>query len=120
MPQTVDLEKMKTQMTFDVSAPSGSPTGIPMVQIPHQDFPRVVYKHPSEPYRTIIHRNAKHEVVEEEIVATEHLSLVVADEAGLKKALAEGYELKPFVPQALPDPDAHLYAKGDKRNARSA
>lgn len=120
MPQTVDIERMKKQMTFDVSAPAGSATGIPVMQIPVLEFPRVVYKHPVEPFRTIVHRNNKFEVVGEEVIPAEHISLVVADAEALKKALAEGYDLKPYLPQAPPDPDAHLYAKGDKRNARSA
>lgn len=120
MPQTVDHEKMKKQMTFDVSAPTGSPTGIPVMQIPHMEFPRVVYKHPVEPFRTIVHRNNKFEVVAEEVIPAEHISLVVTDKDALEKAQKDGYELKPYIPQAVPDPDAHLYAKGDKRNARSA
>lgn len=119
MPQTIDIEKFKTQMTFDVSAPQGSPTGIPVKQIPYMEYPRVVYKHPLEPFRTILHRNTKQEVVREEIVATEHIALKVEDEAGLKKAMKEGYELKPYVPQAPPDPDAHLYSKqGEEKHGR--
>jgi len=111
MPHTIDIERMKKQTTFDVSAPQGTPTGIPVIQIPHLEFPRVVYKHPVEPYRTIVHRNNKFEVVGEEVVPTEHISLIVADKEALDKALKDGYKLKPYVPQAPPDPDAHLYAK---------
>lgn len=119
MPQTIDDERFKKQMTFDVSAPQGSATGIPMKQIPHLEFPRVVYKHPLEPFRIIVHRNNKFEVVGEEAVPTEHISLVVADKDALKKALAEGYDLKPYIPQAPPDPDEHLYSKqGEEKHGR--
>lgn len=119
MPQTVDFEKMKTQMTFDVSAPTNSPTGIPMKQIPVIEFPRVVYKHPTEPFRTVIHRNAKHEVVQEEIVPSEHLTMTVLDADALKAATKAGWVTKPYLPQTPPDPDANLYSQGEPHGRAS-
>lgn len=81
----------------------------PVVSIPHMDFPRIVYKHPKEPFRTIEHRNARHELVEEEIVATEHLTLTVADKEELKAALAEGWVKDPYLPQTPPSKNDSLY-----------
>lgn len=112
------------------------PAKPPVKSIPHMEFPRVVYKHPNEPFLVIEHRNSKHELVEEEIIPAEHLSKVlmcreheiemeqgakqspprdvlIANcrkcEAALEEALAEGWVLKPYVPEAVPDKRAALY-----------
>jgi|SRR5579864_6229673 len=113
----------------------------PVKSVPHQEFPRTVYKHPLKPFHTIEHRNARHELVEEEIVPTEHLTEVVvcanhraaidqaaADrkaspvilgcaecKAALEKALAEGWVLEPYVPSAPPRPIESLYDEQPKR-----
>jgi len=73
------------------------------------EFPRVVYKHPREPFRKIEHRNTQHEVVDIETVPSEHMTRLVADEKELKKAIAEGWVLKPYIAPALPDLNADLY-----------
>lgn len=109
MPQTIDETTFRERATFDVSAAPNSPTGIPMKQIPILEYPRVVYKHPREPFKTILHRNTKQEIVREEMVQSEHLTKVVEDEKQLKAALKEGWVKEAYVPQELPDPDAHLY-----------
>ena len=109
MPFTIDEERMRKQASFDVSAAPNSPTGIPIKQIPHQEFPRVIYKHPTQPFRKIEHRNTQHEVVDVETVPAEHLTKVVNDEKELKRAIAEGWVLKSYIPQAAPDPNAELY-----------
>lgn len=114
MPYTIDEEKFRKQTSFDVSAPPNSPTGIPVKQIAVEEFPRVVYKHPKEPFKTIIHRNAKHEVVDEEIVPSEHLTMKVENKKELDAALKSGWELKPFVPAPPPSPDANLYGEAGK------
>lgn len=110
MPFTIDEEKFKKQNSFDVSAPQNSPTGIPVRQIPVIEFPRVVYKHPAEPFRTVQHRNAKHEVVHEEHLPAEHLTKAVNDSKELAAALKDGWVKEPYIPQAPPDPNDHLYA----------
>lgn len=114
MPQTLDHEAMSKALTLDLSAPqrqANQPgTGLVVKQIPHLEFPKCVYKHPVEPFKTIVHRNAKFEVVAEETVPAEHISKAVNDEAELKAALAEGWVREPFVPAPLPDPNANLYA----------
>ena len=110
MPFAIDEEAMRKRSTLDVSQRDGTPTGIPVKQIPHAEFPRVVYKHPKEPFRKIEHRNANHELVNTETVPSEHLTRTVQDETELKRALKDGWVLKPYIPQAPPDPNAHLYS----------
>lgn len=107
MPFTVDEAKLQGKeesklLTLDPAKP-------PVIAIPHQQFPRVVYKHPSEKFTTIEHRNTRHEVVEEEVVATEHLTLLVADQDELDKALGNGWVLEPYIPETPPARNAHLY-----------
>lgn len=108
MPWTVDEDKIK-QEPGKPSLASMDPAKPPLKEIPFLDFPRVLYKHPKEPTRKIIHRNAKHEVVEEEIVLTEHLTMSVQNEEELAKAIKQGWVKKPYVPKAEDNPDAHLY-----------
>ncbi len=91
----------------------------PTKHIPHMDFPRVVYKHPVESFRTIEHRNARHELVEEEVVPTEHLTLVVKDKAELEKAAKQGWVTEPYVPETPPDPKEALYARKAKQPAQA-
>lgn len=109
LPQAIDDTKFKDRLTFDVSQPTNPATGIPTKSIPHMEYPLIVYKHPKEPFKKVLHRNAQHEVVHEEIVPTEHLTKTVNDENELKAALSQGWGRKPYIPQAPPDPDAHLY-----------
>jgi hypothetical protein len=92
------------------------PAKPPLKSIPHAEYPRVVYKHPREPFRAVEHRNTRHEVVDEEIVPNEHLAKAVADEKELRAALAEGWVKEPYIPKPVPDTTAHIYdekPKGD-------
>jgi hypothetical protein len=109
MPYAVDEEKLDSKKRYDVSAPPNSPSGLPMKQIPHMEFPRVVYMHPKEPWRKIEHRNAQHEIVEVETVPAEHRTRLVTDKNELSNALKEGWVKEPYVPQPPPDPNANLY-----------
>jgi len=109
MPRTIDDEALSKRMTLDVSAPDGSITGLPMKSIPHMEFPRVIYRHPKEPYRKIEYRNAQHEVVDVETVPADHQTKLVADDKELKAALKDGWVLKPYIPVPPPDPNAALY-----------
>lgn len=102
MPFTIDVEKMNKQASYDVSAAPNSPTGIPVKQIPILEFPRVVYKHPKQDFRTILHRNNKHEVVHEEVVPAEHMSKLVNDRKELEAALKEGWHKEPYIPKPVP------------------
>jgi hypothetical protein len=110
MPQTIDEEKFRERTTFDVSAPPNTPTGIPTKQIPHMEFPMVVYKHPTEPFVKILHRNKAHEIVHEEIQQAEALAMKVNDKKELKAALEDGWVQDVYIPEAIPDPNANLYA----------
>lgn len=109
MPYTIDEEKFRKQTSFDVSQPHNTATGIPVKQIPYLEFPRVVYKHPKEPFRTIEHRNAQHEIVQTEMVLAEHLTMLVNDQKELDRALKQGWVKEPYIPQAVVDPNAGLY-----------
>ena len=110
MPHTIDIDKMQKQVTFDVSAQQGTATGIPVKQIPFLEFPKVVYKHPKQAFRTIFHRNDKQEVVREEVVANEHLTKLVQDKKELKAALDEGWNEKPYIPEPVKEAVDEIYA----------
>ncbi len=109
MPFAIDEKRFREQTTFDVSAAPNSPTGIPMKQIPHMDFPRCMYKHPLEPFRTIIHRNAQHEIVDQEVVANEHKVMLVKDEAEMKSAMAEGWKKEAYIPADVKTQEDDIY-----------
>jgi len=140
MPFAVNEKAMKKQTEIHIMRPqevvpdnlpdnwTGSVgRGLPVSQIPHYEFPRVVYKHPRRPHREVVHRNAQHEVVEIERIPTNHISKLVgctahltpdgpvwaeqckACEKALEAALAEGWVTKPYIPEPLPVADADLY-----------
>lgn len=111
MPYTIDEERFSKQETLDLSKPQNTPHGLPVKQIPTFEFPRVLYKHPNEPYRKVLHRNAQHEIVEEEIVATEHLTCTVTNAEEQKQKLAAGWVKEPYIMQTPPDPTEALYEK---------
>jgi hypothetical protein len=114
MPTTIDEEKFASQETLDMSKPQGTAQGLPVKQIPHQEYPRCVYKHPVEPYCEVLHRNTRHEVVDRELVATEHLVHVCQHEQEFKKKLSEGWVAEPYIPVAPPDPTEALYRREGK------
>ncbi len=116
-PLTIDEDRMQSKPIpgQDTSIVlSLDPHHPPTKVIPHLEFPKVVYKHPLEPFRTIEHRNARHELVEEEVVATEHLTMKVENKAELEKALKAGWVLEPYIPQTPPDPTESLYERKGK------
>lgn len=108
MPFAVDEEKI-SQKPGHQTLTALDPAKPPVKEIPHLEFPRVIYKHPKEPFRTIVHRNAQHEVVDQERVPSENLARVVKDAAELEAALKEGWVKEPYVPKAAPNPDEALY-----------
>lgn len=109
MPHAIDQEAFSKRHTFDVSQPDGTPTGLPVKQIPHMEYPRVVYKHPTEPFKKIEHRNRAYEIVGIETIPAEHLSMIVNNEKELAKALKDGWMKEPYKAPPLPDPNANLY-----------
>jgi hypothetical protein len=94
--------------------------GLPVMQIPHMEFPRVLYMHPNEPTKIVLHRNEKHEVVHEELVQTEHLTMTVNSEEELKKALKDGWVREPYIPEPLPKTDAGLYGPRKQKQAQAS
>ena len=115
MPTTIDEERFSSQETLDLSKPQGTAQGLPVKQIAHQEYPRCVYRHPVEPYREVLHRNVNHEVVERELVATEHLVHVCQHKDEFKRKLSEGWVAEPYIPQAPPDPTESLYRSPAKQ-----
>jgi hypothetical protein len=138
MPFAIDEKAMRRQFSWNSSRPQevvkfgeeipegwmGTPGhGLPVKEIPHLEFPCVVYLHPNEPTRTVVHRNDKHEVVHEEEIPLEHLTKVICCDAHrgggpkdcaacnqlLKGALAGGWVKEPYVPKPAVDESAALY-----------
>lgn len=108
MPFTIDEERMKgNEQTQQIQ--SLDPAKPPLKHIPHAEFPKVVYKHPKEPFRIVVHRNTNFEVVGEERIPSEHLTRKVSDAKELAAALKEGWVKEPYLAPPLPDPNAHLY-----------
>lgn len=115
MPFTIHETAAKKQITYNVMRPQevvpenlpenwmGTMSGgLPVKQIPHLEFPRIVYMHPNEPFQEIEHRNEKFEVVGTEVVPTEHLTKMVNNETELKAALEDGWLKEPYIPKAPP------------------
>lgn len=114
MPFTIDESKMQQGSAEQIL--NLDPAKPPVKFIPFAQFPQCVYKHPLAPFRKEEIRNNQQEVVKTELVANEHLSQVVADQAELDKALADGWVKNPFVPVTPPDPRAAIYE--DKKAAK--
>lgn len=85
------------------------PAKPPVKTIPYLEYPRVVYKHPKDPYRVVEHRNTQHEIVQVERIPSEHISKLVNDERELAAALKDGWVKEPYVAAPAPDPNEHLY-----------
>jgi hypothetical protein len=110
MPLAIDEEKFATQTTLDLSKPQGTPQGLPVKQIPHYEFPKIVYLHPRKAYRVVEHRNADHVVVHRENVATEHRAHVCQDQAEFERMERQGYQTEPYIPVAPPSAeDEEIY-----------
>ena len=109
MPQTIDEEKFAAQETLDMTKPQGSAQGLPVKQIAHAEYPRCAYKHPVAASREILHRNAQHEVVHRELIATEHLVHICQNDTEFRKKLKEGWRAEPYIMQAPPDPTMDVY-----------
>jgi hypothetical protein len=120
MPLVIDEEKLAKMTVLDLSKPQGFAGGLPVKGIPHYEYPRCVYRHPVEPYREVVHRNANHEVVHRELVATEHQVHVCQNEQEFKKKLKEGWVADPYIAQAPPDPTEHLYRKAAQAAGQAA
>jgi hypothetical protein len=119
MPFTLDEEAAKKQLQLNIMRgqeavprePNGTlregwsgtiSGGLPVRQIPHLEFPRVVYLHPNDPFQEIEHRNDRYELVGTEVVPTEHLTKIVNNDAELTAALDEGWLKEPYIPKSAP------------------
>lgn len=111
MPTSIDEERFRSQETLDMSKPQGTAQGLPVKQIPHQEYPKCAYRHPVTPYREVQHRNVNHEVVHRELVATEHQVHVCLTAQEFREKLSKGWVAEPYIQQAPPDPTEHLYTK---------
>lgn len=111
MPNTIDEERFGSQETLDLSKPQGTAQGLPVKQIPHQEYPRVVYKHPNAPFYVEEHRNANHEVVHREVKSAEHRTHVCQSKAEHGRKLDEGWKNEPYIQLAPPDPMDDLYGE---------
>lgn len=122
MPFTIHDQAVKKQMNWNVMRPqeaapdplpenwSGTMSGgLPVKQIPHLEFPRVVYMHPKKTHKQIEHRNDKFEVVGIEVVPTIHKTKLVNNEAELKQALAQGWRKEPYIPAPPPSTEDGVY-----------
>jgi hypothetical protein len=134
MPYAIDIEASKRQMFLNVMRPqevvprepdgtlregwSGTMSGgLPVKQIPHAEFPKVVYMHPNEPYQEVEHRNDRFEVVSTDLVPTEHLAKHVNSKAELEAALADGWVTEPYIAKAPPTKKDSLYTPKKKKIA---
>lgn len=110
-PVAIDEGKFASQETLDLSKPQGTTHGLPVKQIPHEEYPRVVYRHPNAPFYVEEHRNVNHEVVHREVKSAEHRVHVCHTKAEHSQKLAEGWDNRPFIQLAPPDPMDELYAE---------
>ena len=112
MPFAIDEDQMKGNEEKQINKIlSMDPAKPPVKQIPFMEYPRVVYKHPTQPYRVVEHRNTQHEVVQIEHIPSEHLTRVVADKKELEAALKDGWVKEPYIAKPPEDPNANLYAE---------
>jgi hypothetical protein len=108
MPFAVDDEAMKGAPGKNPII-SMDPAKPPVRQIPHMEWPRVIYLHPKEAFKVVVHRNTRHEIVEEEHIPSEHLSKLVHNPKELADAIKDGWVKEPYIAPPLPDPNANLY-----------
>lgn len=144
MPFTIHEAATKKQMFLNVRRPQEvvpevlpenwtgtNMQGLPVREIPHHEYPKVVYKHPRVPFREIEHRNDRFELVGTELAPTEHLTKVVSCEAhknggpkecadcqkALEAALAKGWRKEPYIPAPPPKrEDDDLYGPSAVRS----
>lgn len=144
MPHTIHTEALKKQWFFNPSKPqekvpdvlpenwmgTGS-QGLPVREIPHYDFPVILYKHPKKQFQEVEHRNDRFELVHTERVPTEHLTKTVSCEAhknggkecvdcqkAVEAALAKGWKKEPYIPAAPPKAEDDIYGReGDEEPA---
>jgi len=107
LPRAIDENKMNPTsgeviLSLDMAKP-------PTKEIPIAEFPRVVYKHPKEPYVLVEHRNNMHAVVHTEMVPAEHKTRLVQNKSELAEAMKDGWVKEPYIPKAAPEPTADLY-----------
>lgn len=78
---------------------------IPMKQIPHMEFPKMVYMPPKQAWKPMIVMADGHGNKEWQWVANEARTLVVKDDKELKHALGKGWQEKPYIAPEMPAED---------------
>lgn len=120
MPFAINEKVFQRQTTVNIRMPQETVSdeatgtnsgGLPVKQIPHYEFPRVVYLHPIKPFWVEEHRNSNFEVVGTEKHPTEHETKLVNSQEELESALADGWVKEPYIPKAPEDPKAKIYRK---------
>jgi hypothetical protein len=106
---TVNLRMQQETVTDDATGTQAG--GLPVRLIPHREYPRVVYFHPTKLFWEKEHRNDKFELVFVEKIPTEHDTKLVHNQEELEQALAEGWVKEPYIAKPLPDPKAKIYAR---------
>lgn len=96
MPFEVDTEAMEKAKILDIGKP-------PLRSIPHMEFPKCIYKHPKDKFKTVRVKDERGVVVEEYKEPTTHLTKIVNTKAELDKALKDGWVKEPYIPADLPD-----------------
>ena len=112
MPFAVDEAAIVAKGGFDQDKP-------PLKQIPFMAFPMVVYKHPRKAFIETRQRiNGQEEIV---IERTNHISMVVQNEAELEQRLAEGWRKDPYIlPDEFPSPLNDLYDEAPVKKHRES
>jgi hypothetical protein len=82
------------------------PGTLPHREIAHQEYPRLVYKHPAKPYRRVMVMIDGHGNKEWKWQANEAKHLLVKNKAEFDAALKQGYQAKHYVAPPPPVEDA--------------
>lgn len=127
MPFTIHEGATKRQMFWNIARPqevvpenlpenwqTTMGQGLPVKQIPHLEYPRVVYKHPKKAHMEIQHRNDRFEIVGTEVVPTAHKTKIVNNESELNEALAKGWRKEPYIPAPPQKVDEGIYEDDDE------
>jgi hypothetical protein len=120
--QEVDVEQMKSMTVVELPAgklkpgnsilgvetgPGGVQRGtVPHRDLAHQEFPRIVYKHPKRGWKRMNLPVDGHGNKEWQWVANEAETRKVANPEELEKAKKEGFQLKHYVTPPRPIEDA--------------
>jgi len=111
MPFEVDTEALDKAKVLDISKP-------PLRQIPHLEYPKVIYLWPKEPFKLVRVKNDRGEVVEEYKEATTHKAMKVENKEEMEKQLSKGWRKEPYLPKEVPDDDYPVYEELEPSHTR--